>query len=427
MQNRISRPSLWPSLAFVALGVLLFAVFQEVHGLGNLSTHVPEFAGLMLAAGGVYLIAAYLAERTALGWLSLTIILIAAAVFRVQLLRVSPSLSDDVYRYQWEGRVLRAGINPYRVAPSEPGMQAFQNPAHPIRTGRNLPTLYPPVGEILFAAVHSVRGYKRLYTGFDFACIGMILLLLGALRLPLHRVVIYAWNPAVLVSFALSAHNDAPAVFALMAATYFIIRKPGVVSNALLGVAALVKLFPAALLPLYLRRTKLAYAGIFATVIALGYLPFFGAGADLFKGLHAFARGWEANDSLFRLIRAAGNTKPQADLIAGLLFLALIAYVLKAKLDPLRASLWVVAGLLLLSSSAFPWYFTWFTPFLCFELNPALLLVTVTCVLGYAPVITYVAGVSFRNPPLMLWLEYAPVYALLAWQIAVSHRRARKA
>jgi len=33
-----------------------------------------------------------------------------------------PYLSTDVYRYVWDGRVLGAGINPYRYIPTDPGL-----------------------------------------------------------------------------------------------------------------------------------------------------------------------------------------------------------------------------------------------------------------------------------------------------------------
>ena len=382
----------------------------------DLETRIPEFIALMLAAGGLYFVAAFLASRFALGRIALGVILLSGVAFRLQFLSVQPAVSDDVYRYQWEGRIERAGLNPYSVYPDAPGMQGFMDPAHPILTGSRLPSIYPPLSEVSLATVRSVAGYKRLFTAIDLANIGVILLLLGALKLPLHRVVIYAWNPAVLVSFAMSAHNDALAVLALLVATYFIIKQRPKVSILFLALATLSKLFPAALLPIFLKRARIAYFGIFAAVVAIGYLPVLSAGQGLFKGLTGYARGWEGNDSLFRLIQAAGNTKLQAELVAGVLLLGIVFYALKKRLDPLRSSLLILSGLLFLSPNAFPWYFTWFAPFLCFEVSPPLMLVTVTCILGYSPVITYAAGVSFNNQPLMLALEYLPAFAWLAWQ-----------
>jgi hypothetical protein len=94
--------------------------------------------------------------------------------------------------------------------------------------------------------------------------------------------------------------------------------------------------------------------------------------------------------------------------------LALVAYALKRRMTPLGASLFIVAGLLLLSPNAFPWYFTWIIPFLCFYPRAPLLLVSVTCMLGYAPVVAYAAGLPYKDSSLILALEYGPV---LAWLV----------
>ncbi|HLV94923.1 MAG TPA: hypothetical protein VKS44_07010 [Candidatus Acidoferrales bacterium] len=46
------------------------------------------------------------------------------------------------------------------------------------------------------------------------------MLLLSVLKQPLHRVLAYAWNPAVLISFALSGHFDSLAIVAFLAALF---------------------------------------------------------------------------------------------------------------------------------------------------------------------------------------------------------------
>jgi hypothetical protein len=80
------------------------------------------------------------------------------------------------------------------------------------------------------------------------------------------------------------------------------------------------------------------------------------------------------------------------------------------------ASLLLISGLLFLSPNAFPWYFTWLVPFLCFYPRAPLLLMSVTSVLGYAPVVAYAAGQPYRDSSFILVLEYAPVLAWLLYQ-----------
>jgi len=87
----------------------------------------------------------------------------------------------------------------------------------------------------------------------------------------------------------------------------------------------------------------------------------------------------------------------------------------KTQVAPLLSSLVLTGGVLLVSPTAYPWYFTWSIPFLCFYPSAAWLLMSVTCVLAYTPAITFGADDPLKNSLLMLSLEYAPVYLWLAY------------
>jgi alpha-1,6-mannosyltransferase len=424
LQKPLSALRYAASCSLLAIALALGAIFCAVSRCQPLKNYVPEFTGLMLLAGALYLAGVYIVHRYRCGSATLFVILGATVVFRLFFLPLSPTLSGDVYRYQWEGRVERARLNPYTVYPAMPGLKWAQNPEHPIETGKTVPTLYPPISEEMFSWVRTIAGYKRLFTALDLATVALLLVLLAATGRPLQHVLVYAWNPTVLIAFSLSGHNDSLAILTLMAAiTFLIIGRRDVLSIGFLALSFLSKLFPLFLLPAFLKRTRWSYAGIFAGVVFLGYLPFLRASGHLFQGLSDFAAEWQGNDSLFRLFLAAGNSTRQAQFVAGVLFLMLIVYVLKAGKDIFQAALIVLSGLLFLSPNAFPWYFTWIVPFLCFCSNPALLLLTITCVLGYSPVIAYAAGGPFSNSPLLLALEYVPVYVLLGFEIASHGRR----
>jgi hypothetical protein len=415
MREKTTTSRWLPTLGLLVLACSLASIFHYLGRQPDLKSHAPEFIAVALAAGVLYLFGVYLVERFALGRLALLIILAGAVAFRLFLLPAQPSLSSDVYRYQWEGRVQRAGINPYATYPAAPGLASFQDPEHPLQVGRTTPTLYPPLSEMSFSWVRTISGYKRLYTGLDLASIVVLLLLLAIRKQPLARVLAYAWNPTVVISFAMCGHHDSLAILTLLAAILLIISERPILSIVSLALSFLSKFFALLLLPVFLKRTRSVYAALFAALVALAYVPYAKAGRKLLDGLSQYAAGWEGNDSLFRLIRLTGNSKAQAGLICGVLLVALIAYVLKQRMEPLRAALLLTAGLLLLSPNAFPWYFTWTIPFLCFYPSRPWLLMTVTCVLGYAPVVAYAAGQPYQDSPLILVLEYAPVCAWLGY------------
>ncbi len=403
----------------------LAGIFAFLGRQPDLKNHVPEFISLMLLAGGIYVVGVFLVNRYSLGRAALGVILGGTLLFRLVVLGVQPSLSDDLYRYQWEGQVQRARINPYTVFPALPQLARFENRDHPVETGKNTSTPYPPASELAFVLAETVSGTKRLFVLLDLVSVCLLLWLLSLKRQPLDRILTYGWNPTVVVSFAMCGHHDSLANATLLAANLLIISQRQALSIVALAVSFLSKYFSGFLLPVFLKRTRWTYAGIFAATVGVGYLPYITAGRGLFKGLQDYAAGWQGNASLFSLLRLAGNSRPQAELVAGVLLAGLVLLAVREGMEPLRASLVILAGLLLLSPNAFPWYFTWTVPFLCFYPSPPWLLMTVTCVLGYSPVIAYAAGQPYRDSPFMLAVEYAPVCAWLVWEGAKRHRKSK--
>jgi hypothetical protein len=242
------------------------------------------------------------------------------------------------------------------------------------------------------------------------------------MKQPLHRVLAYAWNPTVLISFAMCGHFDSLAIVTLLVALLLLVNDYRALSLGALALSFLSKFFPALLLPTFLKRTRLVHAGLFATIVFAFYVPFARAGPHLFDGLRDYARVWENNASLFHLLYLVAGSRIGAELIAGLIVLVVLVYLAKRQSAPLWSSLLLTGGVLLLSPTAYPWYFTWSIPFLCFYPRPAWLLMSVTTVLAYSPPIAYGAGEPLKNSFLMLSLEYGPVYLWLAYSCCKARR-----
>ena len=403
------------TLGLAASAAGLIAIFRWVGRQQDVNAHMPKFIGLLLLAGIFYVIGVFWTERFCLGPTALIIILVSAVIFRVVLLPAPSTLSDDVYRYQWDGRAQRAHLNPYLVYPNSEELDWLENPEHPEPPGEDIPTIYPPLSELAYRLIETVPGYKRAAAVFDLASGGVLMLLLTARKQPLHRVLAYLWNPTVLVSFAMSGHFDSLAIVTFLAALFFLLSNRQALSMGALALSFLSKFFPVLLLLTFLKRVRLAYAGIFALVVFAFYVPFLSAGSHLLDGARNYARDWINNASLFHLLHLVARSRTAAELTAGLIMLVAIGYLAKSQAEPLWSSLILTGGVLLLSPTAYPWYFTWSIPFLCFYPNAAWLLMSVTSVLAYTPAITYGAGEPLKNSLLMLSLEYGPVYLWLAY------------
>lgn len=309
-------------------------------------------------------------------------------LLRLSLIWVEPRISDDVYRYIWDGRVQAAGINPYRHIPAAPQLAFLRDDKIYPKINRRdyAPTIYPPSAQLFFFAVtrvsESLVWFKTVLLTLETLTIWMLARLLVSCNLPRERVLIYAWNPLVFWEFS-SGHIDI-LMTALVLLTLLARRhRRETLTGVLLGCATLVKFFPLVLFPALYRRWgwKLPLAA--AATIGLCYLPYLNAGTGVFGFLFGYAGEEGMGDGRFFLLLlarylAGGTAIPVAAyLILGLgvmLFLSRRALWDWNDSDGgfIRSAAYLGAGFVFLVSPQFPWYWIWLTPFLAFLPMPAL-------------------------------------------------------
>src|ERR1051325_200822 len=139
------------------LGVAMLLLYRiAVHSKG-----VPDivwFLKLVVVQIVIYLAAAWLSLRTKDSRLLLVLGLMFAALFRLSIIFYPPYLSDDIYRYVWDGRVQSTGINPYRYIPADESLAALRDEKiYPNINRRDYAhTMYPPVAEAAFFLIPRV-------------------------------------------------------------------------------------------------------------------------------------------------------------------------------------------------------------------------------------------------------------------------------
>lgn len=351
-----------------------------------------------------------------------------AALARLVLLPLPPELSDDIYRYLWDGHVLTQGINPYAHAPSHEALAAIRTPWHGQINHQDIPTIYPPLAQLLFGAVAAMGGAilaaKALWLGFDLGC-GFLLQRIANRtgRNPAPVLVWYLWSPLLVVETAWSAHFDAVGLF-LLAALILVAghegrgrswRRPACL-GALLAAATLVKVAPAAALPALVRRHGWTTSAAFTAVCAAFYLFFAGAGpAALTDGLRAYARHWSANEGAFALIDALAGDPVRARLAVGALVLAVVACVTWRGFTVEKALLWIIGTGLLLSPTVHPWYTLWILPMAALRESRPFLLLGGLAFLGYWGLASYEATGVWPQPPWTRAALWAPVWLMLLW------------
>jgi hypothetical protein len=383
---RIRSPINPANISLLVLGgalTLLYLHALSIEGAGT--SKITWFIRLALTQGLIYLVACVIVWRARPSRSTLLLVVVFAALFRLSILFAPPLLSDDVYRYVWDGRVQAAGINPFRHIPADEKLQALRdNAIYPKINRRDYaPTMYPPGAEFVFLFTtrisESVTWMKATMVGFEAVTVWVVMALLASFGLPRQRVLVYAWHPLVIWEFAGSGHLDAIALAFVALALLARRRKLDALTGLLLGCAALVKLFPALLFPALYRRWNWRMPAAFIATAVLAYVPYLGVGAERVLGYlpgYMAEEGMTSGDRYFILAvarRLFGGIQIPQDAFFALAICVLLALTIA----PLREheqsdnsfihrAFALAAAFTVLLSPRYPWYFTWLVPFLCF-------------------------------------------------------------
>jgi hypothetical protein len=447
------------------LGFGVFVCFLAISlGGSRPGFDVNHYLVFYSAAFALYLIAVGLLIRRAANRLpSVVVIWTAAIAFRVALLVSPTTLSDDVYRYLWDGHLATHGVNPYAHAVKSPTLDGLGIPARSLVNNAWMASPYLPAAQVAFAGValvapQSPGAFQVVMTSFDLLAGLFVMLILRQSGKPPEFVLAYLWNPLVVAEFANGAHVDALMLALTLAALVALLASKTGWSALLLGLATLTKGLPALLLfaiwPRWRPRDWLVYAGVIVG-LALPYVAGAGlgltgprTGKGLFGAIRVYGYEWNYNGGLYHWLEGLttgvwlrGALPPDtpgaqlARMIAGAalaLALVFVAWLARRASDDgalLRLSLAPFAAYLLLSTTVHPWYVTLLVPFIAFELaavspspRPMLLWLPLlywswSVALAY---LTYLDPANVAESVSARAWEYIPLYLMLMGLVAVS-------
>ncbi|MEL7156573.1 MAG: hypothetical protein AAFN30_08235 [Actinomycetota bacterium] len=443
-------------LLLVAVGAMV--VLDQRHGTLRAEVTPTTITWYLVAFAGFGL-AAWWNERRSIPAVVFWLVPIGA---RLLLLATEPTLSDDVYRYLWDGHVLAEGISPYL----HPIDAAALDPIEiPIRTQVNNPSLASPYlptahGVFVAAAValpSAAVVMQALMVGFDLLTAVVLRHLLGQAGLPPRRVLLYLWNPLVIVEIAHGAHLDALMVLLTVGALAASLGPAGghgagrrsIGSAVLLALAVLTRPLPALVGPvLWPRWGWPARAAFVATTIGL-LLPFGlgpagwglgtpGTGTGVFGSARIYSRDFQFNGALNTVLEP-GSTG--ASVAAGGAMAGVLLWVwwraARARPGPapgaatsasivryqLRLAVVPVMAYVLLTPVLHPWYLVMLLALLPFVTpasgeRPDRWLLTVPWY--YLAAAVSLSYLTYRNPDRfgeLVWVqraEWLPTLALLA-------------
>jgi alpha-1,6-mannosyltransferase len=424
------------------------AVFLGFVLLPDAKRHLAGYLLLFLAGSLLSLVAA-----RSLSASPRRVLLLCAAAFRLTLLFRPPDLSEDVFRYLWDGRVSGSGRSPYAAAPSAASEDFFpelrRRLAYP-----DFRTIYPPVAQAAFRVVAAIPGagvvgLKVLFAAADVAVVALLLASGGAGAR--FGAVLYAFHPLPVTETAGQGHLDSVGVALLLTALVYASRNRRVLSGFAFAVSVLVKYVPiAALLPLA-RKGKLRFFAAALVAAAAVWVLAARAGPSPAVGLGPYATRWEFNSLLYPAVSAAVDAtelpqkakaaymrwkdpRPQrpwmqkvfpyfytaffARVVLGIVLAAALFVIALAVRDLEVAVFASIAALLLVSPTLHPWYLLWVLPFAAKRREPAFLYLATAAPLAYA-LLHPIAGWSSS---VIRAVEYAPFAVLLGWSLLRAGR-----
>ncbi|MGN6445108.1 glycosyltransferase 87 family protein [Amnibacterium sp.] len=386
--------------AIAAVTVWLVAGVGILHGRGLPLYFAVEGVCWTLFAAAVLLLTRVPARAVPALVLAGTLLVGAAGA------TAQPAISTDSARYSWDGIVQDAGISPYAFVPADaalahlrpewlfpqPGTAADGTTTCPgprarptahvgapgtICTAINrpqVPTIYPPVAEALFAAARILVPPGVQYLPIQLLGLLAVLGTTGLLLWTLARsgrdprlAAVFGWCPLVTIEAVNNAHVDAWSTFLAVAATVLIARGRRVGGGVVLGLAIATKFLPALVAPPLGRRRPWVIGAAALGTVALTYLPHVLAVGPSVIGYLPGYLNEEGYDNGTRSALVSAVLPDSVSTPVAVLAVAVLAVVLLIRsnpADPWAAQTTMIGGALLLLSPSYGWYTLLLIPFI---------------------------------------------------------------
>ncbi|MFH0976278.1 MAG: hypothetical protein V1874_10900 [Spirochaetota bacterium] len=447
--NNKNRLILWSILFIISSAYIFLSLQQNIRISVNL---LAITAGLVIIPLSFMF---YIFKKKDIHVSSWTILLFAF-LFRLLFLFQPAQLSDDIYRYLWDGSRSLNGLNPYSASPASI-KPADDHSALLLKKINNpeLVTIYPPTAQVVFAAGAAaspgITGIKILLIIFDMIMCGIILMILRGMELPAWRAALYAWHPLPVIEIAWSGHIDGVGILFFLFALYLLFVKERQSPECFSGLFLAIKqktiplfagaLFAAAVLTkfiviIYLPVLLLVAASPFT--IFLGFLicsillciPYIPELQNITGTLGIYLQNWEFSNFAFRTLRDMFSSGDIARIILMILFLICIISIIvflwikqrnksDGRMFTLQSSMGafyqITLAFLLLSPTLHPWYALYLAALLPFAAGPAGFVLSWAVFLSYNVLIEYTRSgkwIESGSIAAVIWISPFAAYAV---------------
>ncbi|CAM1334486.1 mannosyltransferase [Tenacibaculum aestuariivivum] len=391
-------------------------------------------------------------------------------LFRLIFLFATPNLSQDFYRFIWDGRMILEGLNPYLSLPEN----FIEQQKYPVNEALSLYkgmgemngshyTNYPPINQLCFliAAIFanksilgSVIVMRIIIILADIGILYFGKKLLEKLKLPIQNIFFYALNPFIIIEMTGNLHFESVMLLFLIWSLYQLQQQKWIWAALLLACSVTVKLIPLLFLPLFFQwfiksdthvffknksiknilldvsilKLITFYGIIFIIIIGL-FLPFYSPilTSNYSNSVGLWFRNFEFNASFYYIFREIGYLFRgyneiviigQITPFLTVLFLMIITFLRKNKsmIELITAMLFGLSFYYFTTTTMHPWYIATLLILSIFTKYQFPIVWSIVIILSYQ---------AYSNEPWKenLWfiiLEYTIVYSYLIWELFIK-------
>ncbi|WP_323787018.1 mannosyltransferase [Psychroserpens sp.] len=406
---------------------------------------------------------------------------IIAFLFRAVFILAIPNLSQDFYRFIWDGRMILEGFNPYLYTP----VSFIDTQNFPVAQARELYagmgqlngshfTNYPPLNQLCFVIAglfsgHSILGsamvLRLLIVAADFGTLYFGKRLLKQLNIPVKNIFWYILNPFIIIELTGNLHFEGVMIFFLVWSLYLLHSGKWKWAAVIFALSISVKLIPLLFLPLLFRYFKstslndqnknneilkrvqnddssskidfkklISFYGIIGLTTCLLFAPFFSSEFinNYTQTVALWFQNFEFNASIYYVAREIGylfTGYNEIALIGKIVSVVIVVFVLvlsfyKRQISTktlLTTMLFAFSFYLFLSTTVHPWYLATLLILSVFTNYKFPLVWSFVIIFSYLAYINLNKADKSEN----LWIiafEYGIVYAVLIWDVLISKR-----
>jgi len=368
------------------------------------------------------------------------ILLISGVLFRFCLIFSTPALSDDFYRFIWDGRIQQLGFNPFDFTPRQilnQNSDAFLNQLFPYLNSPDYHSVYPQLSQSLFN-ITSIIGQDSLQinlivlkTIIFLSEIGTIYLLSKLIKKRSKDpslLLIYLFNPLVIIELTGNIHFEALMIFFFLLAVILFYKKRFIGSASALSLAIQAKLLPVLVIPVLIKkigiRKTIGYGLLclfITTVISIGSINSSDRISHIVESLNLYYGKFEFNGGFYLFFRSIGWTaigyNPIAFISKLMILFTLtgILFVYLKESDMLAGFFWILIIYHGFAATIHPWYLT---PLVALSIFVRLRFILVWSALIPLSYITY-KTLPYSENHWITGLEYFIVIGYLIWELKI--------